>query len=63
MKSLMKLACIGLLALSTTAYAGNANGKTPVKKAHATQTCGPNCPHPCTPATCPKGSACCHKPA
>ena len=58
MKSLMKLACIGLLAFSTTAYAGNGKNKTTVKKAQ--QTCCPNCPHPCAP-NCPTG--CCTKKA
>lgn len=57
MKSLMKGLCMGLLLMSTVAYAGN--GKPATKKAQTTQTCGPNCPHPCNPATCPKG--CCHK--
>ena len=58
MKSLMKGVCIGLLALSTTAYAGNGKNKTVAKKAQAAQTCGPNCPHPCPP-NCPPG--CCPK--
>jgi hypothetical protein len=60
MTSLMKVACIGLLALSTTAYAGKGRHKTTKTATQTTQTCGPNCPHPCPP-NCPKG--CCHKPA
>jgi hypothetical protein len=58
MQSLMKLAFIGLLAISTAAFAGNGKQKTAEKKAQATQTCCPNCPHPCGP-TCPPG--CCPK--
>ncbi|HVS97270.1 MAG TPA: hypothetical protein VHE54_12335 [Puia sp.] len=56
MKTWMKLAFVGLLAISTTAFAGNGKHKT-AKKTHTTQTCGPNCPHPCL-GVCPAG---CHK--
>lgn len=58
MKSLMKLSCIALLALSTTVYAGKGKGKATKAKAQTTQKCGPNCPHPCPPG-CPPG--CCPK--
>jgi len=59
MKYIMNLAFIGMLALSTTAFASGAKPKAPAKKAHTTQTCGPNCPHPCPPGC--TGGSCCKK--
>jgi hypothetical protein len=46
MKTLMNMAFIGLMALSTTAIAGKGKHK-PAKKAHTVETCTPDCPHPC----------------
>jgi hypothetical protein len=52
MKSLMKVAFIGLLAISASAYAGKGKHKKDVKRPQATHTCQPTCPTTC-PATCP----------
>lgn len=43
MKSILKFALIGLLALSTAAYAGGKKKKQHSKKAEA--TCPTSCPH------------------
>ena len=44
MKNILKYALIGLLAVSTTAYAGNNKKKKNVKKAQTTMHCPANCP-------------------
>ncbi|HEY0433778.1 MAG TPA: hypothetical protein VGC95_07900 [Chitinophagaceae bacterium] len=54
MKSILKYALIGLLAVSSTAYAGNKHKKN--KKAQT--TCSASCQQSCAP-TCPK-AGCCH---
>ena len=57
MKSLLKMALIGLLAVSTTTYA--ADGKKRQKKARQAKTM--TCPATCTPACAPTCGtmACC----
>jgi len=59
MNILMKGACIGLLAMTTMAYAGKGKHKAPKATTQTTQTCGPDCPHPCPPIC--TGGSCCHK--
>jgi hypothetical protein len=48
MKSILKYALVGLLAISTTAYAGNKKKKHS-KKAETTMNC---------PSTCPRTGSC-----
>ena len=44
MKSILKYALIGLLAISTTANAATGKKKKQSKKATTTMTCPPTCP-------------------
>ncbi|HLK31343.1 MAG TPA: hypothetical protein VKT28_22380 [Puia sp.] len=59
MKTFMRIALIGLLAISSTAYAGGGKHKA---KAKAQQQCPSNCDKSvCKKKTCPEGQADCAK--